>query len=32
MGAQAHKEQPRSGAQCIGMAMNKVNHHDINIK
>jgi hypothetical protein len=31
-GAQANKEQQRSGAQCVGMAMNKMNDHGINIK
>ena len=31
MGAQANKEQQQSGAKCVGMAMNKMNHHDINI-
>ena len=30
-GAQANKEQQRSGAQCVGIAMNKMNDHGINI-
>lgn len=29
-GAQAKKEQQRSGTQCVGMAMNKMNDHGIN--
>jgi hypothetical protein len=30
-GAQASKEQQRSGAQCVGIPMNKMNDHGINI-
>ena len=31
-GAQANKEQQRSGAQCVGIAVDKMNDHGINIK
>ena len=31
-GAQTNEEQQRSRAQCVGIAMNKMNDHGINIK
>jgi len=30
-GVQANKEQQRSGAQCVGIPMSKMNDHGINI-